>query len=460
MHSGAPQTKEIERALLAHILADNAVLDALPGLEGHDFAHPMHRELFETMCDLRREGRAINVVTLGALTGSDPLGGASPLETLRTVQFGENLPAPEHLADAVLDASIRRAIAAQGEWLAGQVANLRVKPADMLSMQLREFDSLIARVRGRRKTRFSFAEGMDEALEEWQSPETGDLISTGLKDLDRAIGGLRRGNLIILAGRTSMGKSACAANLASNAAKAGHGVLIFSMEMKRREWLARVASEATWVNGHGVPYSEAEKKRLSKADLERFMRGGKERRNLPSEIDDATDLTVSEIAARTRRAAADFARQGKELGLVVVDHIGKATKNYAGRRDLEVGEITHGLATIAKTENVAMLALCQLNRGVEDRTNKRPQLADLRDSGRIEEDADVVLLAYREAYYLDREKCEAGSAEEAFRLKQLAEKKNTVEIGIAKCRNGEIGPVELFCDMSCNVIRDLDRRNR
>src|SRR5688572_8848517 len=112
----------IEKALLAHILADNAVLDSVSGLEPPDFDDPVHRELFETMRDLRREGRAINIVTLGGLMGSDPLGGANPLEALRSVQFGANTPSPQDLVDAIADASLRRAMIAQGEWLAGQVA--------------------------------------------------------------------------------------------------------------------------------------------------------------------------------------------------------------------------------------------------------------------------------------------------------------------------------------------------
>jgi replicative DNA helicase len=153
-------------------------------------------------------------------------------------------------------------------------------------------------------------------------------------------------------------------------------------------------------------------------------------------------------------------RSGKQLGLVVVDHIGKVqpTKDYRGQRHLELGEITKSLAALAKDENVAVLALSQINRRVEDRDNKRPQPADLRESGRIEEDADSVWFVYRPAYYLERAKENTEKEEEA-RKCMLEDSRNKLEIGIAKTRNGQIGTVELFCDMACNFVRNLDRRH-
>jgi replicative DNA helicase len=302
---------------------------------------------------------------------------------------------------------------------------------------------------------------MDEMIEALQSPDSGDRISTGLTDLDKVTGGFGIAELHILAGRSSMGKSAVAGNIATNAAVAGHGVAVFSMEMTRRQWVQRVASEATWNSGGGVPYKAAHTKQLTDEELERFVRASMERRKLPTVIDDARGLTVSEIAARTRRISKSFARSGECLKLVVVDHLGKVrpSKTYSGRRDLEVGEITDALATMALSEEIAVLALHQINRDPEHRANKRPQMSELRDSGRVEEDADGVMLVYREAYYLAREKHDTGSNEEMLRQKQLTEKQNIIEISIPKNRHGEIATVELFCDMACNVIRDLDRRH-
>jgi replicative DNA helicase len=461
MLNSAPLADGLEKALLAHALADNAVLDAMEAVRSDDFANPVYGELWTLMLDLRREGRAINVATLPGLTGADPLGDATPLEVLRAVTFGENVPGPSELADAILDASLRRTIAAQGEWLAGQSQSLRTKPADILSVHTRELDALLARANGRRRSCLSFDEAIDEMLDDLQAPQ-GNRLSTGIKDLDRTLGGFGTSEFHILAGRSSMGKSAVASNIASNVAIAGHGVLIFSLEMTRKQWLQRIASEATWRNGRGIPYKKAHQKALDDEELEAFARASMERRKLPSIIDDDGDLTVLEIAARTRRISAQLARQGGRLRLVVVDHIGKVrpAKTYRGRRDLEVGEITDRLAKLAKAEDLTVLALHQINRGPEDRANKRPQMPDLRDSGRVEEDADGIMLVYREAYYLARDKYNNGSTDEALRQKQLAEKQHIVEINVAKNRHGEIGTVELFCDMGCNVITDLDWRRK
>jgi replicative DNA helicase len=171
------------------------------------------------------------------------------------------------------------------------------------------------------------------------------------------------------------------------------------------------------------------------------------------------DLSAAEIAARTRKVATDLERAGKRLGLVIIDHLGKVrpTKNYRGNRVMEVGEISNAMANLAKAEKVAVLCLHQLNRAVEGRENKRPTLADLRDSGNIEQDADLVLFAYRPGYYLERAKDDEGSDGEALRRSQLEAKRHVLELAIAKQRNGETTTIELFCDMPCNVIRDLDR---
>ena len=150
-------------------------------------------------------------------------------------------------------------------------------------------------------------------------------------------------------------------------------------------------------------------------------------------------------------------RAGKRLGLVVVDHLGlvKASSRYAGDKVQETGEICDALASLAKDQDIAVLALHQLNRGTEGRENKRPTMADLRNSGDVEQDADVICFAYRESYYLERAKYDAGSQAELQRQASLEGTRNTLEIIIAKQRNGEPTTVTLYCDMACNVVRDL-----
>jgi replicative DNA helicase len=460
LDTSAPVTASIEQALIAAGLSDNTVIDAHADMvRADDFENPAYGEIWQAMCDLRRDGRAVNVVTLRGLGADDPLGGQSPLEALRRFEFAGNAPDAAEFADRIREASLARQIKAHAETLAEQAESGNTPPTALLTAYMPEFDALLTRANGRRKTSFTFAEAADEALEALQADGSDDLIPTGLRDIDNAIGGLGRGRLIVVAGRSSMGKSAVASNIATNIAQAGYDTLIFSLEMSAREWLYRIASARTWAQCQPVPYSKAHRRDLTGEEHEALARELIEAQQMPAIIDDAGGLSMSDIAARTRRAASQFREQGKRLGAIIVDHIGKMSVSnaYGSRRDLAVGELTAGLAELAKSENIAVLALHQLNLQPEGRENRRPNLADLRDSGRVEEDADVVMLAYREAYYLEREKHPAESAEEQMRLDRLEETQNLIELSIPKNRQGQTGTVDLFCDMSCNAIRDLER---
>ena len=248
----------------------------------------------------------------------------------------------------------------------------------------------------------------------------------------------------------------------TNAAKAGHGVLIFSLEMGMQQWLARVASEAAYSSQRQLPYALALKGEFTQSEREAFARAAMRRSGLPMLIEERSGLSAMQIMAETRKAQAYFERMGKRLGLVIVDHIGKVrpSSRYKGNKVHEIGETSQALAHLAKAENVAVLGLVQLNRGVEGRDNKRPGPADLRDSGDLEQDADAVMFAYRPAYYLARGKEDEGSDEEKLRLADLQRKKHALEIIIAKQRNGPVGTVELWCDMGSNVVRDLEQHER
>jgi len=296
---------------------------------------------------------------------------------------------------------------------------------------------------------------MDDLADYVTNPPANERVPCGLTDLDNMLGGFVRGEYDILAGRPSMGKTAVAVSIGTGAARGGNGVLIFSLEMSVRAWVARMAADAAWDAKAPLPYSNALRGRLSDGDRERFIRGAVSRHDLPMYINEQAGLSVAEIAAFTRTAAQTFERQGRQLGLVIVDHIGKIkpSTNYRGNKVHEVGEISNALATLAKRENLAVLALCQLNRGVEGRENKRPGLADLRDTGDIEQDADAVMFAYRPAYYLERQK-ENDADKERLRLTTLMMTRNDLELIIAKQRNGMTGVVQLYVDMASNVVRD------
>jgi replicative DNA helicase len=309
---------------------------------------------------------------------------------------------------------------------------------------------------------------MEATIAELQSPSDDERIPSRIADLDRRTGGFRRRHLTVIASRPSMGKSTLAVCLATNAALGGHGVLVFSMEMGRDDWMVRVASEATFANGIGLPYANALHGDLRLEAMKAFIGAGRSRAHLPIVVDFNQGLNITEIAARIRRVGESFLRKGCRLGLVIIDHLSKITpsKDYRGRRDLEVGQITNSLTGIAKSADVSVICLHQLNREVESGSGdseemggKRPKLSHLRDSGRIEEDADNVILLFRPEYYLERQHFDKPEKETS-RLLLLEKKKNILELNIAKFRQGQTGIVEVFCDVSCNAIRDLERIHR
>jgi replicative DNA helicase len=299
------------------------------------------------------------------------------------------------------------------------------------------------------------SEAADDMLEALKGGDKDQRIPIGLADLDRDTGGWRRGEYAILGGRPSMGKSAVAVALGRRAAKAGHGVLIFSLEMTTRAWMARMATDASWRREGSVAYSSALRGVFQDRESVKFSAGLETLRDLPILVEEQAGLTAADIASRTRNAAEVFGRQGKRLGLVIVDHLGlvRPSSRYKGQKVHEVAEVSQAMAQLAKNENVAVLCLHQLNRAVEGRDNKRPTLADLRDTGNLEQDADVVMFAYRPAYYLERLKFDEQD-KECERLQMLQDKRNVLEISIAKQRNGPTNNIELYCDMASNAVRN------
>jgi replicative DNA helicase len=265
---------------------------------------------------------------------------------------------------------------------------------------------------------------------------------------------------VYLAARPSVGKSATAIAIAVNVAKAGHGVLYVSLEMTLEQIEARIASAETYISGKPLPYDRALNRQFSNDERERFVRAGVARNLLPIAIEERPGLSTVEIAARVRKTAQELANKGQRLGLVVIDLLGKVKP-----RDLraplvqQLGEISNELSALAKSENIALLVLHQLNRGVEGRENKRPNMSDLRDSGNLEQDADNVWLLYRPAYYLARAHDGERPDEAVKRALELEEKKHILEIDVAKNRNGAVGTVDAFCDLAFNIITDIDKRH-
>lgn len=454
-----PHDTEMERALIAAVLAENDALDKIGRLTPDDFFDPLNGAIFSAILNLREARRPINLVTLRTGMAGANVGEGTITDHLQSFAFGGTIPEANDMADSLLDLSMRRKAQDVAMKLADSVWDMGSPLGELISGSMGEIDELLGLVRGKQKTNFPIDDILEESARTMSSGEVDVHLSSGLKSLDRAIGGFRRGEYAILAGRPGMGKSLVSLAFAKNVARRNYGVMIFSLEMTRQQLGARIISEGVWSSTAKVPYVGILSNELSDYDRERAVRSAIESKGtMAMLVDEQAALTVSEIAARTRAARESFRKEGKTLDFVIVDHIGKIRPSgrYKGNRVHEVGEVSNALSEIAKNEQVALLALSQLNRSVESRENKRPGLSDLRESGDIEQDADLVMFAYRDAYYLERAKEEPGSDAEFLRQNRLEQKQNILEISIAKQRNGPTTTIELYCDMGSNVIRDLE----
>lgn len=311
-------------------------------------------------------------------------------------------------------------------------------------------------------TAFQLPEAAEETLQ-WLA-RGGDPveISTGLTALDNATNGWHRGEFAIIAGRPSMGKSALALASMLATAERGEAVLFFSLEMTKRQVVARAMARAIYpqnlqyVTSPPIAYADIKPGRFSERELEQLRRTIAMFEGQQIEIETRNGLSMADIFGRVRQAKKDFESRGWNLALVVVDHLLKIrpSSRYAGHSVKELDEVSEGMCVLAKSENVAVVGLHQLNRGVESRENQRPIMSDLRGSGSLEQDADVVLLPYRPAYRLERMMQEGTPAEKLEAQKLLSLSQNILEVQIAKQRNGPTATLNFWVDMKANVVRD------
>ena len=288
-----------------------------------------------------------------------------------------------------------------------------------------------------------------------KSPDVA-VLKSGLNDFDKKVGGLHKSDLIIIAGRPSMGKTAFATNIALNICQKekikpnenANNILFFSLEMSSEQLATRLLSEVS-----RIPSEKIRTGNLSKFDFENMMKGSEKIKDLNLFIDDSPALTLSSIRSRARRL-----KRRKGLDLIIIDYlqlIYSESKNYNDNRVKEISDITRGLKALAKEFNIPVIALSQLSRKVEDREEKRPQLADLRESGSIEQDADLVVFLYREEYYLARMEPQEGTEKHAIWTSKMEKIHNIAEAIVAKNRHGPISRVRLHFNASNTKFSDL-----
>jgi replicative DNA helicase len=456
---------ELEQAVLGAVLVNNSVFDVIESkLTASDFFEPLHSEIFDAIAKVRASHGVVTPALIIASIGGDA--NQVIVEGMTRRRYIARLAAEASVprnalayAKQIREFADRRKMLATVETISLGIQSNQTA-ADIAGLAIETLDEIATTMSAGSTPQVSLREANDKSLErmQWGMQNPGQLagISWGLKGLDDKTGGLKRGELFILAGRPGMGKTALALCVARATASAGEPTFFSSLEMGDVSLSDRNLADVAYERNRPIPYYDIANGTLNDTQAQRVIEAARLQREWPLQIDPAPGLTVSQIAGRARRHKQTLERQGRRLGPVIVDHmhIVRPSNRYSGARVNEVGEISAALKGLAKELDVPVIALAQLSRALESREDKRPTMADLRDSGTIEQDADAIIFVYREAYYLERET--APTAErEAVRVDRLIDAKDQLEAIVAKQRNGPTGTVKLFCNIACNAVRDL-----
>src|SRR4051812_41273368 len=437
-----PET-ELEQSILGAILVDNRRLEQISTvLKSEEFSDPFHQRTYETMLRLWEQGRGVTAQSLTALMRSDP-----GLQTLDMDYFGAlESAAPaitniKELARIVHEAAVRRELLRIGEDLANGALDADVeRPPRVQIEQAEKALYAVAQNSHYGEGAIDFHEALKRTVEgaERAIARGGRLsgFTSGFTEIDSLLGGLQPSDLLILAGRPGMGKTALGTNMAFHCAKAyiddlannaeyprGAPVLFFSLEMAAQQLSARILSEQAEIEVWKIRNGKFNDK-----EWEKFVLTMQELSSLPLFIDDSGGISIAQIAARARRM-----KREKNIGVIIIDYLQLVEPSRRhDNRVQEITEVTKGLKTLAKELNVPVLALSQLSRGVDARDDKRPVLSDLRESGSIEQDADVVMFVFREEYYLKSREPEAGSADHAKWLEKMERLHRRAEVLVEK----------------------------
>ena len=474
-----PSNLQAEQALLGALLANNKAYERVGEfLVAEHFADPVHGRIFAAIARRVDAGQLADAVTLKAEFEHsgvlDEVGGTVYLAQLLTAMVGI-INAGEY-GKAILDAWLRRQMIDIGETVVNRAFGLDPELDGSDQVEAAEQALFDLASRGERDGGFVvFEQALKQAIEgaERAFHRSGHVsgLSTGLRDLDSKMGGLHPSDLMILAGRPGMGKTALATKIAFGAALSlmkearqvdpnavpKGGVAVFSLEMSAEQLATRLLSEEARISGDRIRRGD-----IGQKDFDRFVGVSKAVASLPMYIDDTPAITLSAMRTRCRRL-----QRTKGLSLIVIDYL-QLMRPSAGTRPenrvLEISQITQGLKAIAKELKVPVLALSQLSRAVESREDKRPQLSDLRESGTIEQDADAVMFIYRDEYYLQQRAPKEMAFDQSDKFHSATDKwqrdmesvHNRAELIIAKQRHGPTGMVPLFFEAEFTRFADLD----
>jgi len=460
-----PCNIEAEQAVIGSILVSNDIFDEIsPIVDSQKFFDPIHVKIFNTIELLISKGLLANPITLKNYfennDGLKELGGQEYL--IKITKFSTSVKQAIDYANIIQEMHVRRELIKISESVLDEASsNSEFDTSGEEMIQNAEKSLFELAERGHFNQSFmkfekALKQTIDMATGAYQNEEGIVGVPTGLVDLDSRLGGMHKQDLIIIAGRPSMGKTALATNIAFHAAKniekkqSKSAVAFFSLEMSSEQLSTRILSEQSRIRSNDI-----RRGKVSEKEFEQFIETSKNIFELPLYIDETPAITIAAISNRARRIKRLFG-----LELIVVDYIQlmRSGRKMEFNRVQEISEITQGLKALAKELDVPVLALSQLSRQVEQRDDKKPQLSDLRESGSIEQDADVVMFVFREAYYLERKEPTVGSIEHAEWQQKMDEISSLAEIMISKQRHGPTGNVKVEFEAMYTKFKDLENK--
>ena len=459
-----PSNIEAEQALIGSVLVNNDIIDEISSIiSSSTFYDPAHTKIYEVIETLNNKGMIANPITLKNFFEKDNMldevGGTEYL--VKLTRFSSSTKQAVDYAKIIHEMFLRRELVLISDKLSTDTLNANdqeqnaediIESAEKSLFDLAERGSFS-------QSYIKFNQAIDQTIQmasmAMQSDQGIVGIPTGLTDLDEKLGGLHKSDLIILAGRPSMGKTALATNIAYNASQhilkrqEKSSVAFFSLEMSSEQLSTRILSEQAKIRSDDI-----RRGKVNEEEINRYIETSRNIYNLPLFIDETPAITIATLSNRARRMKRLFG-----LSLIVVDYIQlmRSSSNKNDGRVQEISEITQGLKALAKELSVPVLALSQLSRAVEQRDDKQPQLADLRESGSIEQDADVVMFVYREAYYLERKQPKLGSIEHAEWQSKMNDVNGLADIILGKQRHGPTGTIKVEFEGIYTKFKDLTK---
>ena len=453
-----PNNIEAEQAVIGSILVSNDIFDEISTIiSSINFYDPMHQKIFEAIESLIYKGMLANPITLKNYFEDEKDDLNVPEYLVKITKFSTSVRQSVEYSKIIYDMFVRRELIKISEQTidSAKLNNLDnngqaiIENSERLLFDLAEKGSFNSSL-------VKFDEAMKQTIEMASAAYKNDEgivgVPTGLRDLDDKLGGLHQSDLIIIAGRPSMGKTSLATNIAFNAAQKlqdsgkKSSIAFFSLEMSSEQLSTRIISEQARISSNDI-----RRGRISDDQFDKFLETSKNISELPLYIDETPAITIAALSNRARRIKRLFG-----LDMIVVDYIQLmrgTTFNKDGRVQ-EISQITQGLKAIAKELSVPVVALSQLSRQVEQRDDNKPLLSDLRESGSIEQDADVVMFVYREAYYLQRKEPRAATVEHAEWQAKMNEVAHLAQLIIGKQRHGPIGNVTLEFEERFTKFKD------